>query len=98
MLFRSRLGMMGAHRRRVTLAENRSLEQGSENYQDGAAIGEFLEECVNPTGARSELGVSWQMGGECADLQSVSFFGVGPKGSPHVTVDLARSKSGPYLG
>jgi hypothetical protein len=30
--------------RRVTLAENGSLRQGSENYQDGAAISKFLEE------------------------------------------------------
>ena len=55
-------------------------------------MSEFLEERVSPTGARSELAVSWQMGGECADLQSVSFFGVGPKSLPHVTVDLARAK------
>ena len=41
------------------LAENGDLEQGSENYQDGAAISEFLEERVSPTGASSELAVSW---------------------------------------
>jgi hypothetical protein len=51
--FRSRLGMTDAHRPPVTLG------QGSEDYQDGAAISKFPEERVSPTGARA----NWQIAG-----------------------------------
>jgi serine/threonine protein kinase len=76
--------LIGGHLfQRETVSDTLGQEQGSEDYHDGAAISKFLEECVSPTDAWSELADSWQMGASRVPICSPSHFcGVGPRGSP----------------